>query len=417
MRYSLILLGITSTVIPALADRGSATNVVPTICNNVPTESPSPTSAPSCEHAADPSGAEDLCPNPSEGWCDCGSDGDYSVLSGSDICAYTSLDPASAITRTTCSTTTEVLTETVVPVPATTSAAAKRSEPTFVPARRGVSRRLNKRDGTVSYADSCNNAPPSGSSYKPSNGFNTMADALKAAYTDARTLASLGQNVAADNKGFTHYFGGAKADVQLQHFQRMLKGVASDDINYNIQFECENTPDCSTDPTQGSSFVTDSSPGNSGDQKIVQVCPSFWTAASTRFLLFDSNHAENGSPPWRNNDASGWCNKKTVNGQADVSSQQNQFFATAGHAVLHELTHLDALATYAGLTADDDFRHGTFDPQGTCELQGARQYLIDYVAGTTDSSPDYNAESYAAAATEIWFMNLCGFSEIQPITS
>lgn len=86
--------------------------------------------------------------------------------------------------------------------------------------------------------------------------------------------------------------------------------------------------------------------------------------------------------------------------------------------MLHELTHLDSLGMYAGPQPDGTGAHGTVDVQQGCELDGARAFVSDYNAGQTeDTSPGYNAESYAAAATEIWFMNLCGFSEIQPVVT
>jgi len=74
-----------------------------------------------------------------------------------------------------------------------------------------------------------------------------------------------------------------------------------------------------------------------------------------------------------------------------------------GHTILHELTHLDSLATQAGLDApdhgDDINRHGTVDVQTECELLGARGWLQTYIKDDTNPSPDYNAEGYAAAAT------------------
>ena len=86
------------------------------------------------------------------------------------------------------------------------------------------------------------------------------------------------------------------------------------------------------------------------------------------------------------------------------------------HLVLHELTHLDALGKLAGLDADGDNRHGTGDSQADCELTGARKLLTGYINNpkVDTGSPDYNAESYAAAATEIYFMDLCDFSRIKP---
>jgi hypothetical protein len=44
-------------------------------------------------------------------------------------------------------------------------------------------------------------------------------------------------------------------------------------------------------------------------------------------------------------------------------------------------------------------RHGTDDAQTGCELSGARDHLANYKANNEITSPDYNAESYAAAAT------------------
>lgn len=70
-----------------------------------------------------------------------------------------------------------------------------------------------------------------------------------------------------------------------------------------------------------------------------------------------------------------------------------------GHTILHELTHLDVLGQKAGLTPDEDNRHGTIDPQENPELEGARDFLDDYEKKKKDTSPDYNAESYAAAAS------------------
>ena len=74
-----------------------------------------------------------------------------------------------------------------------------------------------------------------------------------------------------------------------------------------------------------------------------------------------------------------------------------------GHTILHELTHLDSLAKQAGLKApskgEGKGRHGTEDAQDALELTGARDWLQQYEKDPTKVSPDYNAESYAAAAT------------------
>lgn len=75
-----------------------------------------------------------------------------------------------------------------------------------------------------------------------------------------------------------------------------------------------------------------------------------------------------------------------------------------GHSILHELTHLDALAKASGLEAppegeEDAGRHGTGDYQEGCQLRGARDWKIKWENDKKEASPDYNAESYAGAAT------------------
>lgn len=416
MHYAAFFLGFSNLIRVILADqgRGSAPEVSPTVCNSEPTVTAATTTpAPTCNYAADPDGALGLCPNLANGgWCDCGSAGDFPVLLGSSICAYNSL-PAStlSLSSTNCASSTTTIRSTIT-VAATTTAAAKRALPTYtaIPDRRRADR-LRKRQGTVTFSN-CDGSP--GNTWQAA-GFTTMKAVLQQAYDDAVTLATAAQDVAADNVGFTHYFGGPESGAQLTHFQQMMKGIVSGNNYYSIQFECQNTPTCSSK----SVLVADATVGGPTDVKVIEVCSSFWTAASTKYLLYDSAHTTP-NPPYRPNDATsqGWCRKSTANGDSNVSARTNQFFATAGHSVLHELTHVDSLAQQAGLSPDDDNRHGTLDVQKQCELAGARKFLQQYIAGNTDDTrPDYNAESYAAAATEIYFMSLCDFSQIRPVTS
>lgn len=75
-----------------------------------------------------------------------------------------------------------------------------------------------------------------------------------------------------------------------------------------------------------------------------------------------------------------------------------------GHSILHELTHLDTLAHASGLEApaegqEDAGRHGTGDYQSGCQLRGARDWKLTWENDKDHPSPDYNAESYAGAAT------------------
>ena len=108
MRYSLLLLGIASSVFVTLADQGNTADVGPTGSYGPTQAGPAPrtvvptAAAPLCEHDADPDGAQGLCPNLAYGgWCDCDSAGIYPTLRASDICGYTSLDPKSTIVLST----------------------------------------------------------------------------------------------------------------------------------------------------------------------------------------------------------------------------------------------------------------------------------------------------------------------------
>ncbi|KAM0723659.1 hypothetical protein Q7P37_000647 [Cladosporium fusiforme] len=410
MQYAPFLLTI---FLPAiLADRGNSPETEPTVCNSEPTAAnstsevtPIPTQPPSCHHAADPSGGMGLCPEVgAEGWCDCGSDGNYPNLEGDGgVCDYTSL-PATTLSLSS----TNCAEPTSVPV-------QKRSQPTYtgIADRRRASR-LSKRQGSVQFSN-CGNAAPK---FWQDAGFDTQEAVLQQAYSDAVTLAKAAQNVDANNAGFTHYFGGTKTDVQHDHFLKMMQAIADDTTHFSIKFECsaENTPSCGPN----SVMVTDATSGGTNDVKTIEVCERFWSAASTKYLLYNSEKTTP-TPPYRPNDntAQGWCRKSTVGGDSNISARVNQYFSTAGHSILHELTHLDSLAAAAGLEADggDQGRHGTMDVQTTCELKGAREWLQKYIANDKETSPDYSAESYAAAASEIYFMELCGFSQIRPVVN
>ena len=439
-----ILLALAS-VIPTLtlADRGHAPIVTPSECNAAPTETgladdaPAPTPPPECSFSVDPSHSQGLCDAVADdGWCDCGEAGTYKPLDpgqGPHICAYKSIDPHSSLILSgdNCGpapVTTQQITLTVVPIEATPTPppnkkrdlggkAAGAVRRNTAAARRSNTSRLSKRNGQITFSDSCNKAPPEKSSYNAKTGFPSMRSVLEQAYADARALAASGQNVDVANKGFTHYFGGEETNAQHDHFKRMLSLIADNNNHYSIRFECEDIPDCAN---AQSVFVTDATPGNAGDVKSIQVCPRFWIAPTTKFLLPDDSKTDPPSPPYhpKNEAQQGYCRKSPQGDDANVSARTAQYYATAGMSMLHELTHLDTLASQAGLQANpsEGNRHGTDDIQDGCELDGARAFLQKYKnKNTQDASPDYNAESYAAAATEIYFMELCGISEIRPI--
>ncbi|KAF2734898.1 hypothetical protein EJ04DRAFT_512195 [Polyplosphaeria fusca] len=271
--------------------------------------------------------------------------------------------------------------------------------------------RVDKRSGQVNFDDNCNEPVPSNSGY--SGVFETRRDVLEAAYADAVTLAETSQSISPGARAFLHYFGGASPEAQLDHVRRMFTGIAEETNRFTIMFECSGTGgDC---PNVQSVANTDATVGEAGDEKTIHICNPFWTSASTRYLLHRDDQEEP-SPPFRPATSSGWCAMSGSN-----SLRNAQFFATAGTSILHELTHLHALASNAGLDGDpdEDNRAGTGDFQTGCELLGARAHLVRYQQNDGSdndvASPDYNAESYAAVATELYFETLCGFDEVRPL--
>lgn len=199
---------------------------------------------------------------------------------------------------------------------------------------------------------------------------------MQADYNDAVTLASTAQNLANDNVGLTNYFDNTVQD-QLNHFRKMMAGVADGDVHYTIQFQCNDPKDvCANTGPQLSGMVIESTVGQATDVKIITVYPSFWTAVSSRYLL-GSPQLTTPSPPYRTyeDNFNMWCGKDPViQGQTERNSQ---FFATAGHAVLHEPTHLHSLSDFVDLqddAANGNPAKGADDYQTGCELSGARQF-------------------------------------------
>lgn len=101
MHYALIPLLVGAISIPAVLARGRGEVCSFAGARWVTSAYPPPPS-PTCLHVADPHGAMGLCPDlANHGWCDCGPEGDFPNLEGSNICGYTSLDPSAAIVLST----------------------------------------------------------------------------------------------------------------------------------------------------------------------------------------------------------------------------------------------------------------------------------------------------------------------------
>ncbi|CAL8584536.1 hypothetical protein XPA_010126 [Xanthoria parietina] len=151
---------------------------------------------------------------------------------------------------------------------------------------------------------------------------------------------------------------------------------------------------------KGSYAITDATvPKNDQDLKSIWLCP----------LFFDKGtDTKNDLPKTDDADAlKKWCDQKDYT-----------LFPTAGHVLLHEITHLDAVAKRF-LDADPKTKeHGTEDfAQGSRPIYDARRLkvLFDNEPNREDyPQPGFNAESYAGAATELWAQKFCKKDFIPP---
>ena len=105
-----------------LTDSPAPTAIIPPFMTATAGDAPTTIT---CDYAADPDGAMGLCPNlASGGWCDCGSAGTFTTETGDNICGYTTVPSSGsiALTSTNCisSSVVQLLTETVIPLPAST---------------------------------------------------------------------------------------------------------------------------------------------------------------------------------------------------------------------------------------------------------------------------------------------------------
>jgi hypothetical protein len=221
-----------------------------------------------------------------------------------------------------------------------------------------------------------------------------MKDVLIAPYADAQTLVTTAQPWMQTTRVYALLWRRMARCVAGSFQEDDGRGcIERQQLQYSVCLRAQRNKS----RREGSILVTDATPGSS--TKNIEVCPSFWTGPSAKYLLYNSEKTSP-RPPYRDNDGNGWCAK-----DSDNSKQTNQHFATAATTVLHELTHLDSLGAKVGLK-DEDGQQGTDDFQAGCELDGARDYPADYRKNQDDDmpSPDYNAESYAAV-TEIYSWN------------
>ncbi|MCJ1467193.1 hypothetical protein MMC07_005816 [Pseudocyphellaria aurata] len=223
------------------------------------------------------------------------------------------------------------------------------------------------------------------------------------ALADMANLALHAYDEAGTEKyGFKHYF----KDDELDTFKTAMSAISenNDPTNapYNFIVNCDPTGDVadSCDEDGGSYAITDSTvPANDNDYKSIWLCPLFFTGDDTKNNLPNTEDADQ---------LQAWCNQKDYT-----------FFPTAGHTLLHEVTHLDAVAKiFLPDDANGEGQHGTEDfAQGSKPIFDARRLkvMVDNDPNRDDvPAPRFNAESYAGAATELWAQKFCQKDFIPP---
>ncbi|KKY13131.1 hypothetical protein UCDDS831_g09298 [Diplodia seriata] len=211
---------------------------------------------------------------------------------------------------------------------------------------------------------------------------------LTTAFEDAVKLASAADDIDDDSTAFSHYL--RKDDKkETKKLWKAVAKVNSDDSPYKFNVRCDNLAYTNPSPADDDNPVPE-----------MTICPAFFTNAGTKNDLESKSYI----PDKRNS----WC-------QTDYKFKD---FETAGHTILHELTHFDAVgdegdlpeATDEGITS-----HGTIDVVGFGDdyVPAARAFLQKWVADPDTMKKDdgpkpyQNAENVAAAATEWWFNNKC----------
>ncbi|KAK7711842.1 hypothetical protein SLS64_005113 [Diaporthe eres] len=198
---------------------------------------------------------------------------------------------------------------------------------------------------------------------------------VKTALADAAALANIAFDMDTSSTAFTHYLRGEDGAMA----KALWSAVASnnDPTNPSYSFSV-------------SLAVTDAAPQDGDALREMKLCPLFFTDARTKNNL--------DSKKYDGDKRGSWCQK----------GQKFRDFETAGHTILHEMTHLDALGEDAGMparTQDDFTSHGTDDVAYPGDyVSAAREFLSDWVDDPDSMDPNalkpyQNAENIAAAAT------------------
>ncbi|KAK7755405.1 hypothetical protein SLS62_002632 [Diatrype stigma] len=255
------------------------------------------------------------------------------------------------------------------------------------------------------YDASCSRNIPGSSATFQSKAEEAYGDAIQLAIT-AQNGKDANGNVFTESTAFSHYFG----DGDKDQVKGMIQAI------YDAHLPTGND-EMGRNPTHNRPVRYINTP----DYQMV-LCDRFFnanTAQTKQNLGSKMNGTRRGQ----------WC-------QPD---EQFPFFEVAGLTLLHEMTHLDLVGEQAGLSDREDPYGGGFQSHGTVDVytvgtdadkaqyknmdpwQAGRELHQLWDAYNADNSQykpttpvDQNAESYAAAALEFYFLNQCYWNVIQP---
>ncbi|KAI9887769.1 MAG: hypothetical protein M1823_000410 [Watsoniomyces obsoletus] len=235
---------------------------------------------------------------------------------------------------------------------------------------------------------------------------------LREVLQDAATLGRQGAKMAdRKNKAYEHYFRTDPKHADYQNDWRFFRSAMSAIRNSNdpvlaFHFVLKCAKDQKSHGCLERSAAVTSIEADNGGKREMVICPRFFTDEATKRVIGGEK------------EKSRWCEGKNQKTFGD--------FETGGHTMLHEMTHLDAMMKAAGVTEteyqrDDGSKFessSSDDWAGTDAAQGPFVQLVQLARQLVPwtrkgrRSCWRNAENYAAAATEYYFMELCGIDDI-----
>lgn len=260
------------------------------------------------------------------------------------------------------------------------------------------------------------------------NSGNTYRVKAAQAFTDASQMALETQqstdsngNAFTESTAFSHYFGEGDKDqvkkmMQIIYNSRLPVDENDDFRGYWIDIKCGSDQD--KDNCAGETFAATSfEPG----KPVIVLCDYFFSPDS-KMTKQDLSSKTYGSG------RRGWCN----------TGEEVPYFMVAGVTMLHEMTHLHIVGERAELPIRHDVPTG-IDSAGTVDVyvegsdedkdkyKGKEAWAAsrelhrlwdEYNGDNSKYKPTtpttWNAESYAAAALEFWFLSKCKWDVILP---